>query len=444
MPYVRSKKSYKRKRGRPSAKRTYKKIRKSSTTYRRISARKRYAKRLPKYAMRAYKGAFKSLGNRYIRDKKLGVTRWMMPFTTTIQATDVQTTGKIMFGVRYVDCTSGVFAAEYNEALQQPDAYWAENWNNFGAKYQRAQVRTCHVTAEFFIQDESDIQYLNSDYFLVGLFVSREQILPSMTGTSGDWQRWKRFGNFVTKKYVKNVSGWLRVQADINVPTCMAANDIADTRHTVWPTDKFSEEKIGVVPARIQASYPTSRLYCTPFIVPLTRAQSTGANSINVQYRLSVRKRVLFDRPIVNPQGFLQNNNYPPLRSDLPAGYAPLTDVNPNARLDALEARMDQDDIDDAALAAEDSKLASDFSTLSSRMDLDDFEDSSVQSATNFNTAQTNNLTTQVNTVIDDLGTISAQTDQNTIQIVSLSAEVDANQQQFIFHQAAPSNQAHG
>lgn len=437
MPYVRRfKKSNFLKRKRASSKRRSTKRAKRTTPYSRRIVRQRPARRLPLYAMRAYKGAFRSLGNKYIRDKKLGVTRWMMPFTTTIQATDTQTTGKVMFGVRYVDCTSGVFAGEYLQVLQQPDTYWAENWNMFAAKYQRAQVRTCHVTAEFFIQDESDIQYLNSDYFLVGLFVSREEIYPSMTGTSGDWQRWKRFGNFVTKKYVKNVSGWLRVQADINVPACMAANEVSDTRHAVWPTDKFTEEKVGVVPARIQASYPTSRLYCTPFIVPLTRAQSSGANSINVQYRLSVRKRVLFDRPIVNPQGFLQNNNYPPIRSDLPDGYAPLTDVSPNARLDALEARMDQDDIDDAALAAEDSKLATDFSSLSSRMDIDDFEDASIQSATNFNTNQVNNLTTQITTVIDDLGTVSAQTDQNTIQITSLSSEFDD-------HVALPANQAH-
>jgi len=314
-------------------------------SYRRRTSRKR----VPKYVAAAYKGAFASLGNKFIRNSKLGVTRWMTPFTTNItNVPDIATTGKILFASQTIDVTFGVFNAPYTDVLPGPTPYWAENWNMFACKYQRAQVRTAHVDCTFFIQDESDVQYLNSDYYLVGLHVSREKILPSMTGVWGDWEQWKKFGNYVVKRYVKNVSGWLKVSANIDVIKCMAASDTQDTKHVVWPTDRFVQENVGPVPIRMQDSFPVARLYCTPFVVPLTRAQSTGAGNINIQCRISTRKRVFFDRPIVNAQGLLTGDNYPPIRSDLPPGYTPLPNLSSEAlAIQQLEARMDQDDIED-------------------------------------------------------------------------------------------------
>jgi len=412
MPYA--KRSFKRyKRRAPYRKRTYTKRRKVSVRRRPYSARKRLSKRLPLYAQRAMRGAFSSLGNKSIRDKKLGVVKWMSPFTNTISAIDVVTTGRVLFAQNTIDVTSGVFNAPYQSALTSPESYFAENWNQFACRYQRAKVQTAHVTCQFFIQDESDIQYLNSDYFLVGLYVSREQILPSMTGVSGDWQKWKRMGNFTTKKYVKNASGWLSVSADINVPACMAADDITQIRHKVWSTDKFVQDGVGVVPLRLQNSYFVLRLYCTPFVVPLTRVQSAGGSNINIQYRVSTKKRVLFDRPIVNAQGLLGTENYPPIRSDLPPGYTPLDSYDSKSAILALETRMDLDDIEDSNLEGE--------------------------------ITQINFMDTAQNGRLDDIEADQILQDQNTATQVSiLNDSIDDNTTLIQQHQALPANQAHG
>jgi len=418
MPYAR-KRTFKRyKRRAPSRKRTYKKRRKVSTTYRRRTSRKR----VPKYVAAAYRGAFASLGNKFIRGSKMGITRWMTPFTTNIQSVpDIATTGKVLFASQTVDVTSAVFNAPYLDCLPGPSVYWAENWNMFACKYQRAQVRTAHVKCEFFIQDESDVQYLNSDYFLVGLHVSREKILPSQIGVSGDWEQWKKFGNYVIKKYTKNVSGWMQVEAHINVIKCMEANDMQDTKHAVWPTDRFSSEGVGVVPVRVQNSFPVARLYCTPFVVPLTRAQSSGAGNINVQLRISTRKRVIFDRPIVNAQGLSIQQNYPPIKSDLPAGYAPIPNLSSESlRIQELEARMDFDDAKDAinfdSLRANDNQQ---FARLDA-IDLDQVTQD----------LRLSNM--------DDLN------DEQDLKITNNTNTVQQTKLQFDQHVTLPANQAHG
>jgi len=67
---------------------------------------------------------------------------------------------------------------------------------------------------------------------------------------------------------------------------------------------------------------------------------------------MNTRKRVYFDRPIVNAQGLLGGDNYPPIRSDLPVGYTPLPNLSSESiAIQELKTRMDLDDIQDQQLA---------------------------------------------------------------------------------------------
>lgn len=354
MPYARTRKrSFKSTRRRKSVKRR--------KTYRKayLSRRKStYRKRLPQYVQRAYKGTFNSLGNKFIRGTKIAITRHMDPEIRTMQLTDQKSTGKVIMALSGYSCNSACFAYPFTVTIQNPLHSAATNWNNFATRYQRSRVLSTHLSCEFFIQDESDQQYLNSDFFLCGIYVARDPIFPSMTGLYGDWEDLKKFGNVKTVKYVKNVSGWLKVNADINVPGCIRANEKGDLSSLVLPADKFYTPTGDILPDNCRDMYPAESLYAYPFVVPLTRAQSSGAGNINIQFRMTTRKRVIFDRPITQFQKLASVPMYPPVVSALPTEWDPFpldpNDPSPNElkelqdRLGTLENRMDQDDIEDS------------------------------------------------------------------------------------------------
>lgn len=453
MPYGYTRKRTFRKRRSTRKGRPYTKRRKVSTVYRRRLSRKRVSKRLPKYAMRAYRGPFRSLGNKRIRDKKLAVLSYMSPFTVSIE-NGTQNLGQVILSQVPIYLTSSVQNIDYIRALSDPTAWAFEQWDSYSSKYQRAQVRTAHVRCEFSIQDESDQAYLNSDEFIVGILVSRDNLVSTNpTGLAwGDFERLKRCGNIVYKRYIKNVTGRLSVRADINVIKCCAPDEMSDTRHPVWPLTRLSDEKVGVIPVRLQNCYPTTVLWAYPFVVPLTRAKSTGAGPVNVQYRYWVKKRVLFDRPVVSATQLYSTKNYPAVQTALPAGFAPqLTQPSTGdmaAALEELKARMDEDDVDDADQFAEDEAL---INQLTARADQDDLDDAALSSTVNFLNSQTSALTSTTNQLSDDVQDLQAYDQQVANQLTSLNQEttdlqhqIDVDVGNLAYHSALAANDAHG
>jgi len=221
--------------------------------------------------------------------------------------------------------------------------------------YQRCRVRKCEVSCEFFIEQEffyenkDQVTSLvsNSDYYLVGMFLTQQSTAVPPIVSPFDWERLQRTGNCVYRRYVKNVSGPLRVTATVGIAAALQYTDQADVNVRVYPT-----ANIGTSNARITASYPNlANLYVTVFVVPQTR--TLGASTpLQVNYRMSTKKWVTFSKPLSDVYQTYNLDQYPPYSTSLPTGFEPRTiddarDLEQDERLDELEARMDLDDNQD-------------------------------------------------------------------------------------------------
>lgn len=412
MPYVRSRKTYKRKRGRRSTKSTGAKRRKISTVRRSPYRRKLVSKRLgTKWVSRARRGVGATLGNKYIHAQTVGTLIWHQPNISAQTIAPGQYYGRVILMNNFISLTGVLGGARQFVTPENVDVYTPDQMNKFAARFQCSKVLYAKVVFDFYIED--DQQFLaNSDEAICGIYLSDRLIPPPLTSLC-DWDSLRRAGNMKWKKYNKHAGKSMKIEMDVNVPACVGALAEEDKWCVTWPQERIDDAK------KIDDLYPNEpNLYAYGFWVPLTRTLQEGS-PMNMCYRAHCVKKVLYRRPIQNILQVDGLDQYPPFRAALPVTYAPRP-LYPVNQLDAALQEL-QTNVDD----------------LQSQMAIDDLEDSSVQSATNFNTAQVNNLTTQVNTVIDDLGTVQAQADQNTIQITSLSSEFDD-------HVALPANQAHG
>ena len=240
------------------------------------------------------------------------------------------------------------------------------------------------------------------------------QTLATPLSNLFNWEQLKRVGNCVYRRYVKNVTGPLRVTGMVSIPGALQYQNQSDITTRVYPT-----ANIGSNQARVIASYPVlSGLYMTMFVVPQTR--TLGPNTpVQVNYRMSSKKYVTFSRPISDIYQTYALLQYPPYSTALPAGFEPRSAIDPfneeqNIRLTDLENRMDDDDIEDenAFTAVQDNQEEFDTELLQLATQVD--QDNLLQNQT---------LATQVSILNDSI-------DDNTTLIQQ--------------HQALPANQAHG
>jgi hypothetical protein len=220
-----------------------------------------------------------SFANRYVSNTKDAILHWKDAQNITLVKSDA-VAGRVYTG-HTVQCTSPLYNIAYGQLGQTGPYYQARNWDVYSSKYQRCRVRKVEVSCEFYIEQEFFYEneqkvgsfVSNSDYYIVGMFLTQNPVNVPPIASPFDWERLQRTGNCVYRRYVKNVSGPLKVSCTVGIAAALQYTDQADVNVRVYPT-----ANIGVNNARIAASYPTlGNLYVTVFVVPQTR--TLGANS---------------------------------------------------------------------------------------------------------------------------------------------------------------------
>lgn len=305
-----------------------------------------------------------TFANRYISNTKEATLHWKSRENNTLSVAGGQA-GQVYIGGA-VQCTSPLYNIGYARLadVTNDTDYHCHNWDVYSSKYQRCRVRKVEVSCDFFIEQDfvvgdEKVQALvsNADFYLVGMFLTEsDPTTPPLTPSPFNWEKLKRVGNCVYRRYQKNVSGSLRVKAMVSIPGALQYHTTQDVSVRVYPTANI----VGNT-ARKVASYPViGNLYCVVFVVPQTR--TLGPNTpVQVNYRLSTKKHVTYTRPISDIYQTYSLLQYPPYSTALPVGFEPRGDIDPfneaqNIRLTDLENRMDDDDMEDenAIIALED------------------------------------------------------------------------------------------